>query len=114
MTLKCVTHWGHHVRSTRSLLFIGCSEIPATLRSTHLSVFVAVLCKADDLKQFGYSKVLEPLLRDLKTLEENVACHFCTAERSHIQSHEVRTGLFQLRTKHGHNQHVEMALNDPT
>ncbi|KAL2093349.1 hypothetical protein ACEWY4_010661 [Coilia grayii] len=52
-------------------------DIPATLRSTLSSIFLAVLCRADDVKRYGYSKVLEPLLRDLKVLEDegiSVAC----------------------------------------
>lgn len=44
-------------------------DIPATLRSTLSSVFLAILCRADDVKRYGYPKVPEPLLRDLKILE---------------------------------------------
>ncbi len=47
------------------------ADIPATLRSTLTSIYLAILCKADDINQYGYPKVLEPLLRDLKSLEEN-------------------------------------------
>lgn len=127
-------------------------DVPATLRSTLSSIFLAILCRADDIKRYGYPKVLEPLLRDLKVLEDEgisvpcldknlkgtafcvVAdnlgahsiggfvesfsashyCRFCTAERSEIQNHAVNTGLFPLRTKHGHSLHVENALNDST
>ncbi|XP_070406635.1 uncharacterized protein [Nothobranchius furzeri] len=45
------------------------ADIPATLRSTLNSIHLAILCKADDVKQYGYPKVLEPLLKDLKTFE---------------------------------------------
>lgn len=47
------------------------ADIPATLRSTLTSIYLALLCKADDVKQYGYTKVLEPLLRDLKSFEDN-------------------------------------------
>lgn len=35
------------------------------------SIYLAVLCKNDDVKTYGYDKVLEPLLKDLKTLEDH-------------------------------------------
>lgn len=44
--------------------------IPATLRSTLSFIFLTILCRADDVKQYGYPKVLEPFLRDLKILED--------------------------------------------
>lgn len=47
------------------------ADIPSVLRSTLPSIYLAVLCKADDVKQFGYPRVLEPLLRDLKSFEED-------------------------------------------
>lgn len=34
------------------------------------SIYLAVLCKSNDVKTYGYGKVLEPLLRDPRTLEE--------------------------------------------
>lgn len=46
------------------------ANVPALLRSLLTSMFLAVLCKADDVKRFGYSKVLEPLLKNLVSLEE--------------------------------------------
>lgn len=47
------------------------ADIPATLRSTLTSIYLAILCKADDVKHYGYPTVLEPLLRDLKCLEDD-------------------------------------------
>ncbi len=44
--------------------------VPALLRSSLMSIFLAILCKADNVKRFGYSTVLEPLLKDLVSLEE--------------------------------------------
>lgn len=35
------------------------------------SIYLAVLCKSDDVKTFGYGNILDPLLRDLVTLEEH-------------------------------------------
>ena len=34
------------------------------------SIYLAVLCKTDHVKIYGYDRILEPLLQDLKTLEE--------------------------------------------
>lgn len=47
------------------------ADIPALSRSTPSSIYLAILCKADDIQQFGYSQVLEPLLTDLKSFEED-------------------------------------------
>lgn len=47
------------------------ADIPALLRSTLSSIYLAILCKADDIKQFGYPQVLDPLLTDLKSFEED-------------------------------------------
>lgn len=94
--------------------------------------------------------MLEPLLRDLKCLEddgifvpsmgkvvkgtvfsvvadnlgahsiggfvENFSsshfCHFCIRDSSQIQEHDVREGMFPLRTKSNHTEHVKAALSD--
>lgn len=47
------------------------ADIPSVLRSALSSIYLAVLAKADDVKKFGYSAVLGPLLKDLKSLEED-------------------------------------------
>ncbi|XP_036973983.1 uncharacterized protein LOC119030471 [Acanthopagrus latus] len=47
------------------------ADIPATLRSTLTSIYLSMLCKANDVKQYGYAKVLDPLLKDLKSFEDN-------------------------------------------
>lgn len=41
------------------------------LSSTLSSIYLAVLCKADDIKKFGYPRMLDPLLSDLKSFEED-------------------------------------------
>lgn len=47
------------------------ADIPATLRSTLTSIYLTILCKANDVNQYGYAKVLDPLLKDLKSFEDN-------------------------------------------
>ena len=47
------------------------ANIPSVLRSTLSSIYLSVLCKADDIKELGSSQVLDPLLRYLKRLEED-------------------------------------------
>ncbi|XP_041949691.1 uncharacterized protein LOC121709989 isoform X3 [Alosa sapidissima] len=46
------------------------ANVPPLLRSSLTSIYLAILCKAEDLKRFGYSAVLQPLLKDLASLEE--------------------------------------------
>lgn len=46
------------------------ANVPPLLRSSLTSIYLAILCKANDIKEFGYSAVLEPLLKDLASLEE--------------------------------------------
>ncbi|XP_056443822.1 uncharacterized protein LOC130380603 [Gadus chalcogrammus] len=46
-------------------------NIPAHARSALTSIYLAILCKASDTKQFGFQTVLEPLLRDLQSLEKD-------------------------------------------
>lgn len=43
--------------------------MPPELQSALTSIHLALLCKAVDVKQFEYKAVLEPLLKDLATLE---------------------------------------------
>lgn len=46
------------------------ADVPSELRSQLTSINLALLCKANDIKKFGYDTVLEPLLNDLITLEK--------------------------------------------
>ncbi|XP_035848765.1 uncharacterized protein LOC118493311 [Sander lucioperca] len=46
-------------------------NLPPGSHSTLTSIYLAVLCKSDDVKAYGYEKVLEPLLQDLGTLEQH-------------------------------------------
>lgn len=47
------------------------ANIPPKFRSGLNMINLAMLCNTTTVKQCGYAKVLEPLLHDLKTLEEN-------------------------------------------
>ena len=47
------------------------NNLPPGSHSALSSIYLAVLCKTDDAKAYGYKKVLEPLLQDLITLEEH-------------------------------------------
>lgn len=46
-------------------------NLPAKWRSTLTSIQLAVLGRSVDVKKFGYDKLLEPLIKDLKALEQN-------------------------------------------
>lgn len=46
------------------------ANLPSKDRSTLHSIQLALLCKAAHVKEHGYEKVLEPLLKDLKYLEQ--------------------------------------------
>lgn len=47
------------------------ADIPATLRSSLVSIYIAILCKAVEVNQYGSAKVLEPQLKDLKFFEDD-------------------------------------------
>lgn len=121
-------------------------------RSSLQSIQLALLCKANTIKDHGYSEILRPLVQDLVFLEQqgiyveqlgatvkgtvlivaadNLAahslggffesftvsqvCRFCMAKREEIQHKEVRTGLFQPRTKESHDKHVQDVSQDST
>ena len=44
-------------------------NLPIRLRSTLSSIYLTALCKTVHIKQYGSSKVLEPLIRDIEHLE---------------------------------------------
>lgn len=46
------------------------ANVPSKLQSALTSIHLSLLCKAVDVKQFEYKAVLEPLLKDLATLEQ--------------------------------------------
>lgn len=45
------------------------ADLPVKYRSALSSIYLAILCKSNDLKTFGYKQVIEPLLKDLIVLE---------------------------------------------
>lgn len=47
------------------------ANLPSKYRSSLHAIQLAVLCKASAVKQYGYEKVLHPLVQDLKTLEKH-------------------------------------------
>lgn len=138
-------------RKTHKLLAVYwiLENLPPGSHSSLSSIFLAILCKTTYVKSFGYEKIFEPLLRDLRSLEvdgifvpqlnktlkgtvqtivadnlgahgiagfvENFTgpfiCRFCTAQTADIQLHEVRSGIFSLRTKETHETHVKTALD---
>ena len=46
------------------------ANVPPQLRFLLTAIYLAILSNANDVKTFGYGKVLEPLLKDLVTLEQ--------------------------------------------
>lgn len=123
------------------------SNLPPGSHSALSAIYLAILCKSDNVKKYGYDNVLHPLLQDVKTLEQegifvpllgkcvkgtiqvvaadnlgahSVAgfnesfsggyiCRFCTATRAEIQTRDVKSGSFDLRTKELHDSHVHSA-----
>lgn len=49
--------------------------MPPQLRSTLPSIYLAIFFKAIDVKKYGYSAVLEPLLKNLAQLEDEGTFH---------------------------------------
>lgn len=125
------------------------ADLPSKYRSALHVIQLAALCKVADIQTFGYEKALGPLLRDLRTLEQdgifiesigkvvqgtvmcvvcdNLAahelagfsksfraehfCRFCTATQVKLQTHEVASGEFSLRTKDSHNSDVHAVMH---
>lgn len=45
-------------------------NLPPGSHSALSSIYLAILCKSEDLRTFGFEEVLDPLLKDLITLEQ--------------------------------------------
>ena len=111
-------------------------NLPSRYKSALSSIYLALLCKAEHVRIYGYDCVLKPLIEVIKSLEtvgvfveklgykvkgtilfiaaDNLAahslggfqesfnvekfCRFCLASRKDIQTHDVRTGNFVLRS----------------
>ena len=47
------------------------ANVQSKYRSTLHSIQLAVLCKAFDVKEFSYAKILHPLIHNLASLEQH-------------------------------------------
>jgi len=45
-------------------------NLPPGSHSSLASIYLAILCKTNDVKTYGYNRIFEPLLQDLVTLEQ--------------------------------------------
>lgn len=117
------------------------ADFPLRDRSSLSTIFLAALCKTQDVKTFGYDQIVKPLLKDLQLLENqgiyinrlgtsvrgtviyvssdnldfNVEhfCRFCVASKKDIQTCSVRCGSFVLRTKESHNLDISKLNENP-
>lgn len=46
------------------------ANLPVRFRSFLQSIYLAILCKSNDLKTHGYDTMLKPLLKDIEVLEQ--------------------------------------------
>ncbi|XP_058252310.1 uncharacterized protein LOC131357377 isoform X1 [Hemibagrus wyckioides] len=46
-------------------------NVPSMFQSTLSSIYLAVLCTTEDVKTYGFEKILRPLLHDLQILEQS-------------------------------------------
>jgi len=46
------------------------ANLPPGSHSSLSSIYLSILCKTEDVKTYGYDRIFEPLMQDLKTLEE--------------------------------------------
>ena len=52
-----------------SAIYWVIANLPVKYRASLSSIYLALLCKSVDVKTFGYDRIVEPLLKDLKLLE---------------------------------------------
>ena len=71
MILKFAIHLARLGRSKLCAVYWVLGNLPPGSTSRLTSIYLALLCKSDDLKVYGYDKVFEPLLQELKTLEQH-------------------------------------------
>ena len=60
------------------------ANLPVRDRSSLCTIYLAALCKSQDVKTFGYSPILQPLLRDLKLLENQGIYRLGTSVRGTV------------------------------
>lgn len=60
------------LRKIHKIVVIYCVvlNLPYKFRSSLYWIQLAVLCKSDDVCLFGYKKFLDPLMKDMKCLEQ--------------------------------------------
>lgn len=46
------------------------SNLPAQYRSSVQSIYLVCLCNSNDVKNYGYDAIFQPLIRDIQVLEE--------------------------------------------
>ncbi|XP_058637761.1 uncharacterized protein LOC131543945 [Onychostoma macrolepis] len=76
------------------------ANAPPEVRSTLTAIHLSILCKAVDVKRFGYEAILEPLLKELSVLEQEGV--FVPKHRQRLQ--EVFPNL-KLTPKHHYLEH---------
>ena len=64
---KCTSRQKHKLCAVYWIL----GNLPPGSHSSLSSIYLALLAKTDNLKKYGYTKVLQPLLQDIKTIEDN-------------------------------------------
>ena len=121
-------------------------NLPSRYKSALSSIYLALLCKVEHVRIYGYDSVLKPLIDDIKCLErvgvfvdklgcnvkgtilfvaaDNLAahslggfqesfnvekfCRFCLVSRKDIQTCDVRTGNFVLRSPESFDEAVNV------
>lgn len=73
MILRFVTLLEHHAKNKLCGVLI-LNALLAGSDSAVSSIYLAILYKRDDIKIYGYERTLEPLLKDLATLEHFSVC----------------------------------------
>jgi len=111
-------------------------NLPAKFRSGLHSIQLAVLGKSDDVRLFGYEKFLDPLMKDLKCLEQtgvfvpalsqylkgtvfcvsadNLGAHSLAGFQESFNVEKIKStevSDFKLRTTEQHNYFVEEVQN---
>lgn len=122
------------------------ANLPRKYNSSLSSIYLALLCKTEHVKIYGYNSVLEPIVKDIHYLEtvgvfvekiarsvkgtilfvaaDNLAahslagfqesfnvgkfCRFCLCNREEIQTCDVRSGNFVLRTPDLYDEAVNL------
>lgn len=71
MILRFVIRLAHLTKNKVCAVYWTLSNLPPGSHSSLSSIHLALLCRSEDIRSYSYEKVLEPLLRDLVTLESH-------------------------------------------